>query len=103
MRGDRGGPPGTALPTARGAAALRLRDLGEFALIARIERLARGRPHPDVALGIGDDAAVLRTRPGEMLVVSTDARVESVHFQWSTETPAVVGETAVAAALSDLA
>ena len=82
---------------------MRLRDLGEFALIARIERAARRMPHAGVALGIGDDAALLRARPGETWAVSTDARIEGVHFRWSTETPRTVGATALAAALSDLA
>ncbi len=82
---------------------MQLRDLGEFALIARIERAARRGPHAGVALGIGDDAALLRARPGETWAVSTDARIEGIHFRWSTETPRTVGETAVAAALSDLA
>jgi thiamine-monophosphate kinase len=80
-----------------------LSDLGEFELIARIERAARRIRQPGVALGIGDDAALLHARPGELCVVSTDARVEDVHFRWSTETPRTVGRTALAAALSDLA
>ncbi len=81
----------------------RLRDLGEFELIARIERAARGAPRGRVALGIGDDAALLTALAGETWVVSTDARVEDVHFRWATETPRTVGATALAAALSDLA
>jgi thiamine-monophosphate kinase len=85
-------------------AALRLRDLGEFELIARIERAARRMTRaPGVGLGIGDDAALLRARPGETWAVSTDARIEGVHFRFRTETPRTVGETALAAALSDLA
>ena len=80
-----------------------LRDLGEFALIARIERAARRVPHGGVALGIGDDAALLPARRGEAFAISTDARVEGVHFHWRTDPPHVVGETALAAALSDLA
>jgi thiamine-monophosphate kinase len=80
-----------------------LRDLGEFALIARIERAARRAPRGRVQLGIGDDAALLTALPGETWVVSTDARVEGVHFRFATETPRTVGETALAAALSDLA
>ena len=82
---------------------MRLRDLGEFELIARIERAARRVPRGRVALGIGDDAALLPARAGEDWVVSTDARVEDVHFRWRTETPRTVGRTALAAALSDLA
>ncbi len=83
---------------------MQLRDLGEFGLIRRIERsarrlgLARG-----VVLGIGDDAAVLRSRTGEDVVVSTDASVEGVHFRWRTQTPNTIGRRALAAALSDLA
>ncbi|TMA21966.1 MAG: thiamine-phosphate kinase, partial [Deltaproteobacteria bacterium] len=83
---------------------LRLRDLGEFALIERIERAARRMARgPGVVLGIGDDAALLRARPGETWVVSTDARVENVHFRWSSDSPRTVGATALAAALADLA
>jgi thiamine-monophosphate kinase len=83
---------------------LLLRDVGEFALIARVARAARPMTRaPGVVLGIGDDAALLRARPGETWVVSTDARVEDVHFRWRTDPPRVVGETALAAALSDLA
>jgi thiamine-monophosphate kinase len=81
----------------------RLRDVGEFALIERIARAARRVPRAGVALGIGDDAALLPARRGETWVVSTDARVEDVHFRWATEAPHTVGETALAAALSDLA
>jgi len=83
--------------------ALQLRDVGEFALIARIARAARRVPSAGVALGIGDDAALLPARRGETWVVSTDARVEGVHFRWSTDAPRAVGATALAAALSDLA
>jgi len=81
-------------------------DLGEFALIARIERAlrrARATGGPAVALGIGDDAALLRVRPGEQVAVSTDALVESVHFRWDAESPESIGRRALAAALSDLA
>jgi thiamine-monophosphate kinase len=83
---------------------VQLRDVGEFGLIRRIERHARrfGRAR-GVVLGIGDDAAVLRPRAGEDVVVSTDAWVEDVHFRWRTQTANTVGRRALAAALSDLA
>jgi len=80
-----------------------LRDLGEFPLIDRIARAARRAGVAPPALGIGDDAALLASRPGEDWVVSTDARVEDVHFRWRTDAPRTVGRTALAAALSDLA
>src|SRR5258706_335858 len=63
----------------------------------------RRAPRGQVALGIGDDAALLPALRGEVWAVSTDARVENVHFRWATEAPRTVGATALAAALSDLA
>ncbi len=85
---------------------MRLRDLGEFGLIERIERIAvrtapRGGPGA-VLLGIGDDAALLRLRPREQLAVSTDALVEGVHFRFTTQAPRTVGRRALLVALSDL-
>ena len=83
---------------------MRLGDLGEFGLIERIERAARRLAKPRaVAIGIGDDAAVLRPRPGEDVVLSTDAMVEGVHFRWVTESARNVGRRALVANLSDLA
>ncbi len=83
---------------------MRLRELGEFGLIARIERAARRhRRGPTVVLGIGDDAALLRPRAGEDVALSTDALVEGVHFRFRTESARHVGRRALAAALSDLA
>jgi len=83
--------------------ALKLVDLGEFGLIDRIERLASGLSASDVVLGIGDDAALLRTRPGEDLALSSDALVERVHFRLDREDARKVGRRALVAGLSDLA
>jgi thiamine-monophosphate kinase len=83
---------------------LRLRDLGEFSLIARILRAAGHLPSPaSVVVGPGDDAAVLRPAPGEDVVVTTDAIVEGVHFRWHSDAPHAVGRRALVANLSDLA
>lgn len=83
---------------------VKLRDVGEFGLIARVaRRVARTRPHPaGVVLGMGDDAAILRPRRGEDVVVTTDAVVENVHFRWRTTPPRLVGARALVAAASDL-
>ena len=47
-----------------------------------IERFFRhlGAVRTDVVLGIGDDAALLRSQPGYELVQTTDTLVEQVHF-----------------------
>jgi len=83
---------------------MRLRDLGEFGLIDRIERaVRRAGAAQGVVLGIGDDAAVLRPGRNEDLVASTDAVVERVHFRFDWEPARSIGRRALAAALSDLA
>jgi thiamine-monophosphate kinase len=81
----------------------RVRDLGEFGLIECIARLAGRAKSADVVLGIGDDAAILRLRAGEELVVTTDAAVAGVHFRLDHETPRTAGRRAAVACLSDLA
>lgn len=74
--------------------------MAEFDLIARIRARAAGRG--DVALGIGDDAALLRPPAGQVLAVSTDTLNAGVHFPLDTA-PADLGWKALAVNLSDLA
>lgn len=78
-------------------------DLGEFGLIDRIAARATAAGAPGVVLGIGDDAAILRPRPGEDYVVSTDTAVEDVHFAWTLHAARTVGRRVLVANLSDLA
>jgi thiamine-monophosphate kinase len=80
-------------------------ELGERALLARIQaRLnATGRPSASLVLGIGDDAAVVAPTRNAHLVLTTDAHVEEVHFDRRFSTPANVGYRALAVNLSDLA
>lgn len=82
---------------------MRLGDVGEFGLIDRIDALARRSTGSRVALGIGDDAALLRPRANEEVVVTSDAHVENVHFRWREQSARHVGHQALAANLSDLA
>jgi thiamine-monophosphate kinase len=56
-----------------------------------------------LAVGLGDDAAVLQPPRGEQLVVSTDAAMEGVHFRRDWLTPREITYRAVTAAFSDLA
>lgn len=57
----------------------------------------------DRAVGIGNDAAVVRLPRGDSLVASVDASVEGQHFRRAWLSPREVGYRAVTAALSDLA
>lgn len=71
---------------------------GEFELIARITAdLDAG---PDVLLGPGDDAAVLR--PDGDIVVTTDVLIENVHFKRSWSNARQIGRKAVAVNVSDV-
>ncbi len=56
----------------------------------------------DVALGIGDDCALLLPPPGEQLAVSADTLVADVHFPVDGD-PELIGERALRVAVSDLA
>ncbi|MGE4366407.1 thiamine-phosphate kinase [Thermomonas sp.] len=73
---------------------------GEFDLIARIRRRIAVRD--DVALGIGDDCALLAPPPGMQLAVTMDTLNAGVHFPADTA-PADIGWKALAVNLSDLA
>jgi len=57
----------------------------------------------DRAVGVGDDAAVVRVPRGDALVASVDAAIENRHFRDDWLSPQEVGFRAVTAALSDLA
>lgn len=77
-------------------------DCGEHQLIAWLRgRMPAGGP--DVVVGIGDDAAVLRAPRGELLVQTTDTLVDGVHVDSRLLTPHAIGRRAVAVNLSDLA
>lgn len=75
--------------------------IGEFSLIKQY--FSTCTPiRTDVALGIGDDGAVVSLPPGNQLVVSTDTLVSGVHFL--PDMPArAIAYKALAANLSDLA
>lgn len=77
--------------------------LGEFALIRQyFAAAACAAPRPGVALGIGDDCALLHLPPGERLAVSTDTQVAGVHFPHDPD-PFLLAQRSLAAAASDLA
>jgi thiamine-monophosphate kinase len=76
--------------------------LGEHALLERLRQLVR-QPPPHVAVGIGDDAAIVVPDRGALIAVSTDALIEDVHFRRAWSPPRAIGRKALAVALSDLA
>lgn len=76
-----------------------LADVGEFGLISQLtERFEQGE---QVYVGPGDDAAVLRTRKGHV-VVSTDLMVEGRHFRRDWVSAKDTGHRAAAQNLSDI-
>lgn len=80
--------------------------LDEFGLIRMLtsgRTGATGLRETGVAVGIGDDAAVLNGRPGYQWVVSCDTMVQDVHFRPETMTYAAIGFKAMASNISDLA
>ena len=75
---------------------MKIKDIGEQGLLERLQRFCRQEI-------IGDDAAVLETKPGQQLAVTTDMLVDGVHFSDRTTPPEAAGWRAAAANLSDLA
>lgn len=90
---------------------------GEFDFIERLRRqelrrLTAPRPdstliahHSSLLVGIGDDAAVIRQRPGLETVVTADLLVEGVDFDLGRfhTSPRDLGHKALAVSLSDVA
>lgn len=83
----------------------RVRDIGEFGLIALLgEALpADVRSGESLDLGIGDDAAVWTPTPGERVVITTDSLVEEIHFRHDWTDWESLGENMLAVNISDLA
>ena len=78
----------------------------EFDLIARYftrpAKRAAGLVDVGVALGVGDDCALLNLTPGMQLAISSDMLVEGRHF-FADVSPYSLGHKALAVNLSDLA
>lgn len=76
---------------------------GERSLIHQIRRMAAASRNSAVSMGIGDDCAILRLRPGFELLVTTDLCLENVHFRRAWHPPTVVGHRCLTRGLSDIA
>jgi thiamine-monophosphate kinase len=80
--------------------------MGELALIEQIRSTFSSKKRSGrekVALGIGDDCAILRPSPGHEILVTTDFSLENRHFRRDLHPPASVGHRCLARGLSDLA
>lgn len=77
--------------------------MGEFELIRNYFAAAPcAQAGEGVALGIGDDCALLTVPAGEQLAISTDTLVAGVHFPAVCD-PFLLGQRALAVSASDLA
>jgi thiamine-monophosphate kinase len=83
---------------------MKLTGLDEGELVEAIRR-DFGRKGKGLELGIGDDAAVLRSgsRKGERLLLTTDLLVEDVDFRRSIHPPFLLGRKSLSVNLSDIA
>src|SRR5438270_13293301 len=77
--------------------------LHERELIRRIQRQARATHSKSVLAGIGDDAAVLRLRPGHDALITTDLSIEGTHFRREWHPADSIGHRCLARGLSDIA
>jgi thiamine-monophosphate kinase len=81
---------------------------GEFDFIRKLRQQATHDPESSktahsVIVGIGDDAAVVRSTAGRDQVVATDLLVENVDFRRNTVPAFFLGHKALAVSLSDIA
>jgi len=78
--------------------------MNEFDFISQLREKVRTRvPESRVAVGIGDDAAVIRGAADRDAVISTDLLVEGIDFRRESSPPRLLGHKALSVSLSDVA
>jgi thiamine-monophosphate kinase len=77
---------------------MKIKDIGEFGLIDRITKKPKDK---NVIVGIGDDAAVVKTKG--LQVMTTDCLVEGDHFRTEWFTPKQIGMKSIEINVSDIA
>ena len=78
---------------------MKIKEIGEFGLINRITKKPKNK---DILVGIGDDAAVVKTKKG-LQVLTTDTLVEGDHFRQEWFSPKQIGMKAIEINVSDIA
>jgi len=81
---------------------MKLKDIGEFGFIDRIQPETLTSPE-NVIKGIGDDCSVCRATRNRVILLTTDMLVEGVHFQLASIPPYKLGRKSIAVNLSDIA
>lgn len=81
----------------------RLDEFSLIRLLTEAQRLPNMQANKGIAVGIGDDAAVVNISRGFQTVLSCDTMVEEVHFNSCTMRDADVGFKALASNISDMA
>lgn len=78
---------------------------GENAVIEKLRRMApeSGRRFSGLRVGIGDDAALWKPRPGHETILTCDYFLEGTHFLTGKHPPDAIGWKCLARALSDIA
>jgi thiamine-monophosphate kinase len=75
----------------------------EFDFINKLRQRLPKSDQSSLLVGIGDDAAVVRSLPGRDILFSTDLLVEDIDFRRTATTPSLLGHKSLAVSLSDIA
>src|SRR5687768_5727503 len=83
----------------------RVHDISEFELIRRLRDALPDsvRANTEVPVGIGDDTAVWQPPAGELVLVTTDSLIDTVHFRTDWTSWRDLGWKSLAVNISDIA
>jgi len=82
---------------------MKLNKLGEFGLIKLVRNTFTPFDKKGIIAGIGDDCAAIKPREGSLLIATTDALVEGIHFNLDYTKPYQLGIKSIYINLSDIA